>query len=318
MPRDFPATTAEYMVSVVEATTAFSDAVSCAKVAEFAEMRDSDTENALLLATDIGLLVETSGTYMVQNPVARALATGDGTAKAGAVRIMLEGFKPFLVFRDRLHTNGDSSRAAHETMVLLNLNGHKDDIKDTLVSLGTYARALETSGGGKYTVLDSTLTESIRGVTIAVTNEAIGSAWVNERLGVDFADKLDRDSVLTPLSNAALESSRGNSRAAIVNAGNAVESFLLWLGKEKGMNLAPTIGINKRLEELQSAGHIAKKIVFLGKYLGHLRNAADHGIDQDTQRAWDFEDEAGSYYTHVAIQFMLTAKGYSLDSKCSF
>lgn len=39
-------------------------------------------------------------------------------------------------------------------------------------------------------------------------------------------------------------------------------------------------------------------------YLGHLRNAADHGVDQEIGAEWEIADNAGIEYVFVACSFI--------------
>jgi hypothetical protein len=114
-----------------------------------------------------------------------------------------------------------------------------------------------------------------------------------------------------------LHALRNHSREAIVNAGNGVESYLLWFGNEHGVDLSRTHGLNARIDTLSSAGHLPGKLKFTGKYLGHLRNAADHGVDGDTGQAWEFRPETGSEYVAVAIGFAVASWKYLRNNDCT-
>ena len=39
---------------------------------------------------------------------------------------------------------------------------------------------------------------------------------------------------------------------------------------------------------------------FILKYLGHVRNAADHGIDAEVNHEWDICQNTAEEYVHVA------------------
>ena len=49
-----------------------------------------------------------------------------------------------------------------------------------------------------------------------------------------------------------------------------------------------------------------KKLVFKGKYLGHIRNAADHGADSETGAAWQITGATGQEFVFVACSFLST------------
>jgi hypothetical protein len=42
----------------------------------------------------------------------------------------------------------------------------------------------------------------------------------------------------------------------------------------------------------------------VGKYLGHVRNAADHGIDRDVAAQWGIRPSTGIEYVFVACSFI--------------
>ena len=77
-----------------------------------------------------------------------------------------------------------------------------------------------------------------------------------------------------------------SSRAPIVHAGNAVESFLSQLAAHHGVNVQNAHGINAKVDVLAKANHLLSKHKFMVKYLGHVRNAADHGVDAEIGTQW--------------------------------
>jgi hypothetical protein len=54
-------------------------------------------------------------------------------------------------------------------------------------------------------------------------------------------------------------------------------------------------------------------LIFVGKYLGHVRNAADHGIDQDVGAAWTIRPQTGLEYVHVACSFLVSIRSRELN-----
>ena len=91
------------------------------------------------------------------------------------------------------------------------------------------------------------------------------------------------------------------SREAVVQTGNAVESYLGWYGNEVGTAVHTIAGINGRIDTLHNANNIPTKFRWVGKYLGHIRNAADHGVDANVGKQWEFRDETGREYVQVAL-----------------
>jgi hypothetical protein len=91
-----------------------------------------------------------------------------------------------------------------------------------------------------------------------------------------------------------------------VSAGNAVESFLAEIGTATGVALNTKHGINAKAEELKGKGHLVGKLLNISKYLGHIRNAADHGADAEVGAPWDIRRSTGVEYVFVACSFIST------------
>jgi hypothetical protein len=113
--------------------------------------------------------------------------------------------------------------------------------------------------------------------------------------------------VIVPLADALLRAKSGDSRGAVVTAGNAIESYLDDLATQKSVSLSGATGINAKLDRFDRAGTLPKKLVHVGKYLGHIRNAADHGTDADVGASWSIRKETGIEYVFVACSFVAAA-----------
>src|SRR5207249_3284808 len=96
------------------------------------------------------LLSRSEGRFAVASPLCRLVVTANQMQKAAVLRLVLESYEPFVRFRERLIATNLAQIAAQQTKTLLGLNAHHEDIKDTLLSLGTYSNALITEGGGRY------------------------------------------------------------------------------------------------------------------------------------------------------------------------
>jgi hypothetical protein len=49
---------------------------------------------------------------------------------------------------------------------------------------------------------------------------------------------------------------------------------------------------------------LPKKLSFNAKYLGHVRNGADHGVDSEVAAAWSIQESTGINYVFVAMSFI--------------
>jgi hypothetical protein len=302
MAREFHSATAEQLVAAVEAVFANGDA-DVGFVAGFCDWTQDQAQRALGLGVDIGFLEKAGGRYKPRSPLCRFLALPSEEVRAAAVRVLLESYEPFERFRDRLRATGSGNDAARQTKELLGLDSHREQIKDTLISLGTYTRAIRTEGGGIHRAVEGDVGESLVALSKACQTMASAESEIRRVLG-DCADTASRDDVLLPLAEALLKAIAGQAADAVRAAGNAVDSYLSALATRMNVNVAGAIGINGKLERFQQSGALPKKLVGAGKYLGHIRNAADHGVDPDVGQAWSVQQSTGSDYVGVACSFL--------------
>jgi hypothetical protein len=227
MPRPFSPATAEQVVAAVEAVAVHLASVDAATVAAFLDLPADRAKAALELAVDLGFITETSSKFLASNPLARFVITANQMQKAAVMRVLLESFEPFVRFRERLIATAQIDTAARQTKALLSLNAHPEEIKDTLISLGTYSKALNSQGGGRYLTADVALENDLEVLAKACEDQAAAEARVRAQLGEDAAAAVDRNDVALPLADSLLRAASGDGRAAVVYAGNAVESFLV-------------------------------------------------------------------------------------------
>jgi hypothetical protein len=304
MPVPFFVTTAEHLVAAVEAVVVRGSGASAEYVAEFAEIQVHQAESALNLAVDLGVLTQDASGFVPTSPLARSLCAANEALRAAALRIILEQYRPFIGFRERLSFAATAAAAAHQVKTLLDLDAHRDGIRDTLVSLGTYSRALSSEGAGRYKAAEGENDNPLLIVAGGTRDLAAAEADVRNRIGTDAADVVSRDEVLLPLADALIRAVSGDHRGAVVHAGNATESFLEQLAARRGVNVLGAHGINAKLERLAQAGFLPTKLVAVGRYLGHVRNAADHGVDQDINQSWEICAGTGAQYPQVACTFI--------------
>ncbi len=103
MPRSFARSTAELTIQVSEAVSVNK---KCDKlfVANFCDLSSSQAQSAIELAVDIGLIKKSGTNYVPATPLIRFICTPDESEKAALLRILLESYEPFLVFRERLNS----------------------------------------------------------------------------------------------------------------------------------------------------------------------------------------------------------------------
>jgi hypothetical protein len=299
--RDFHSATAEQVVSAIECVFVTQGNATVDLVAEFADLPLDQAKSALKLAEDLGFLVEcTIGEFIVQSPLCRFVSSPNLTKKAAVLRIALEDYEPF---RERLIATESASSAAQQTKALLSLNAHREQIKDTLLSLGTYSYALAAEGGGRYRPNDESLENVLETAAKACIDASAAEVRVREQVGEMAASLLSVDEVIRPLADALVRVAENDPRGAVVVGGNAIESFLDYIGQRTSTSLVGKTGINAKLDSL-ARGSIPRKLVNMGKYIGHIRNGADHGIDPDIQASWSIGPQTAVEFVFVCYSFI--------------
>ena len=302
MARDFFHTTAEQIVAVVDAVCVNRE-TDVGFVERFCDLTNDHAENALGLATDIGFLSLSVSNYRPTGPFARFLSTFNVDQKAAVLRVMLESYEPFVIFRQRLISTASADKAARQTIAVLNLSAHHEHVKDTLLNLGMYARALKAEGGGKYSHDTTDPITFLQLIADGCTSRISAEQFVRLHLAT-AADFVSRDEVVVPLSDACMKANDGKASEAVTSAGNAVESYLEELAGRMSVSLSGAAGIIQKLEKFRSGNNLPKKIIESGKYLGQVRNAADHGIDPDVGVSWQILEDTGKQYVMVACSFI--------------
>ncbi len=304
LPTPFSQATAEEVVAAVEAVFVNRKPTSVDFVAEFADIPRDRAEAALKLASDLGLLGHNAGRYSPASPLCRLLSTPNLNLRAAVLRVVLESYKPFVFFRERLVATDLAVTAAQQTRAALELDARPDVIRDTLISLGTYSHALETEGGGVYRPAQNPAENVLLLMAQGCRDLAAAEARIRLELGEEAAGIVSREDVLVPLADALLRAGAGDARGAVLHAANAVESYLETLSARLGVNVAGAAGINAKLRRFADARALPSKLIAVGKYLGNIRNAADHGADAEVGAAWQVQRSTGLNFPFVGCSFI--------------
>lgn len=302
MARHFHQATAEQVVIVSEAVVSLSGG-DTATIAAFTDLPPATADNALNLASDMGLLSKNAGNFTMASTLCRLLRTPQDREKAAILRVTIESYEPFLVFREEHEATDNVTDAAQRTKVKLDLDCHREQVKETLLSLATYSGALTAGQGNTYE-------RDARGLTALLDELAAGSLEVaeatltiREELG-DAAALVDYDQVILPLVAGLRHAAASSGREAVLQAGIAVENFLTAVATDHATSITGANGINAKMDRLQQAGHYPPKLLNVCKYVGHVRNAADHGADADIGAPWNISAQTGRNYVFVAINLI--------------
>lgn len=305
MPRAFFSATAEQVVAVTEAVVAHGEPAPQNFVEVFADLNADQARSALALSVDLGLLSKTAESFEATSPLCRLLRTPHDSERAAVIRIVLEGHQPFLVFREELEATADAATAANRTKARLDLDAHREDIRSTLLGLATYSGALTAGQGGQYERDSKSQSHLLEELSSGCEEQGASIYQVRKILGEDLANTVSHENIIDPLA-AGLRHAAGDDggREAVVNAGNAVESFLSEVAARHAIDVSTAHGINAKLARIEQGGMMPTKLLNVGKYLGHVRNAADHGVDPEIGDAWTISDGTGLNYVFVALSFL--------------
>ena len=98
-----------------------------------------------------------------------------------------------------------------------------------------------------------------------------------------------------------------------MQAGIAVENFLASIAAQCEVATAGAHGINAKMDRLIEAGEYPRKLHNICKYLGHVRNAADHGNDEEIGAPWEVSQQTGRNYIFVAAVFIRSMVSHRVD-----
>ena len=147
MPYSIVLTTAEDIVAVVDAVVARGKDAGIDYIADFTGIATEDqVSKALHMAVELGLLVhnDLTGLYSTNSYLAKRLVTAaSDDQKAAIMRLILEQYEPYKAFKTRYGFTRLIDLACKQAKSVCSINGNERDIKNTLISIATYAKALK-------------------------------------------------------------------------------------------------------------------------------------------------------------------------------
>jgi hypothetical protein len=303
MPFEVYQTSAENVIGATDAAFQKPEGVDEALVSAFLDTTPAYAGDALRMAVQLSLLAESQpGQFMPDSRCGLYLCTAVREHKAAVLRFVLEQYLPYQTFKARLQLTGVVGEAANQTKALHNIPAHRQVVITTFCDLGTYAQSLVSEGGGLYSPRHEASAEHLAIMDQVIQDRETAAIQVRTRLGEHTVDWIDGPNVLDNLVTAYQRAgvAADDSRAPVVHAGNAVESFLSQLAEHYGVNVQNAHGINAKADALGRANNLLDKHKFMVKYLGHVRNAADHGIDPNINTQWEVSANTAVEYVHVA------------------
>jgi hypothetical protein len=308
MPHSVFRTTAEEVIGATDSILQRLTGIDVAGIADFLSTNQQYAQNAANMSVELGLASFDSATnlYYPKSPFAAYLVTSDVSQKGAILRMVLERYEPYQFFKNRLRiTDFAADAAANQTRATFGIAAERTDVSETFISLGTYTKSLAMrEEGGRYQAKTSNGFEFLEVFGQVIAEREDAKTKIRSRLGEDVYQWIDTPTVSEPLVDSlqSCANAKADPRPPIVHAGNAVESFLVQVGNHYGVSLVGRNGvISKATEIINAQHHLTSKHMGLFQYLGHVRNAADHGAGPPIGGMWTISAETALEYFQISL-----------------
>lgn len=292
-------TTAEDIVSVVDAVVAKGSYAKKDFIVNFTGIAtDDQVSKALQMAIELHLLNydAQNDCYEIESFLAKQLVSAvSDDQKAVFMRLVLEQYPPYNTFKVRYGFTKSIEMACRQTKILHNMSSNERDVKNTLISIATYAKALKSEGANLYSFAEDKTSVNVIEQSLslsAITETSLRTFW-----GEQLYNFVDNSNVFQPLIDALKKThcSPIDTRSVVVYSANSFESFLNDFALSKSVSLAGKNGIISKRDALSS--YLSKKHRGMIEFIGQVRNAADHGAEPDeNNQMWIVTDETAMIY----------------------
>lgn len=295
-------TTAEDIVAVVDAVCAKAGNADKDFIAQFTGIAtDDQVQKATHMAMELHLLKYNGadGTYSTDLFLANKLVTAkNDEQKAAVMKIILEEYEPYKVFKIRYECTDSIELACRQMKIMFGMTSNERDIKNTIVSVATYAKALKSEGANLYSFTNQMNDIKLLGETY---QDLFANAIALKKFfGDSLICRIDKVNVQEPLAEAIQKTKADiiDTKSVVVYAANAFESFLNDYAFEKNISLHGKNGILQKRDALTAV--LSKKHRGMIDYIGQIRNAADHGADNDENgQMWSVSNETAFMYPRI-------------------
>lgn len=295
-------TTAEDIVAVVDAVCAKDGKADKDFISQFTGIAtDDQVQKATHMAIELNLLKfnSTEGTYSTDLFLANKLVMAkNDEQKAAVMKIVLEEYEPYKVFKLRYERTNSIELACRQMKIMFGMSSNERDIKNTIVSVATYAKALKSEGANLYSFTNQVDDLKLLGETYQ--GLFFNTIALKRFFGDNLLSRINEKNVQEPLVEAMQKASADvpDAKSVIVYAANAFESFLNDYAVEKNVSLQGKNGILQKRDALSAV--LSKKHRGMIDYIGQIRNAADHGADNDENgQMWSVSNETANIYPGI-------------------
>ena len=156
-------TNAEEIIGATDAVIQKTDGANHELISEFLSTSMVNAQNAAGMAVELNLirLDEASGDYFPKFPFASYLVTGNPNQKAAILRLVLEEYEPYKMFKYRLKITNSAPDSANQIKAIFGLTAHSAEINHTLISLGTFTNSINVEGAGRFSIVEGSEYEFI-------------------------------------------------------------------------------------------------------------------------------------------------------------
>ncbi len=293
-----PQCTAEQVVEVAEAVSIATAPCTADQVAAHLNHPLESVRRALMVATLLGLVEQTNGAYISRGPFGHYFAEATDARRIDVLRFALEAYPAYGFFKQRVALHGDPLKAAREAKHRYGFENHESEVRETLVSLGQFSGSLIYGTDTGYVVARSEEADAFLAAAeqIALSGASIDD-FVRDALGDETYGYIqdEEDAIITNLRSALQAVVNGaRDRRTVVHIGNSCENFLVKIAREAApaVDLDGATGVMSKAQRLSDKKLVADKHMGYFRFLGQLRNAADHGEDSEINMEWDITPQA--------------------------
>lgn len=288
-----PDASAEMILAAAEAVHYTRPNFDLATVAKYMRATDvTRAQEALKAAVLLGFLEDAgAGKYTSVDEVLHLEIHADNADRRILFRLRLEQFAPFRIFKERVLCGDSALEAAEKIKVLEAVETDSTKLKEIFQQWGQYADTFSLDELGRLARSSPEDPEPayLRAVRSAIASSDQARTFVRKRLGEDYFTRLPPEAVDNLASAMSRCHAEYNPKPEIGFAiGTALEKILAAVAAaaNPAVNLAGAKGPGQMAQALRTADVITSKHVGLISAVAALRNAAEHGTDNEINKEW--------------------------------
>lgn len=285
--------------SIMTVTKAISTAASSLSFSDIArafegKYKEGSLKLILTASVQLQLLTKEAETYTANIKYRDNIKRAQKEELIAFFREALQSYPPFLVYVDFVSKGYSSLEAATMTRGIMRIGANQMTVEKAFRNWGT-ASGLMLHRGDRFEIpmAEKGLpAHYVRDLLTALDSELKAKVFLIDTLTPEIYNyivSLDMD--ISGLSTSLLEY-EARPKPSLDTASQFFETFLHKFGAEIGVSLQGLTGVNALVKELHDSSKILTNQKNLGNGLGGFRNIAVHGVDSETQKAWQVTPQA--------------------------